>query len=191
MNKLVRNMLGSAALVASLSANATVDTYGDLLSGTYQPATTFASMTYTSIGNVYSFTLSAFDLDAIFTTGSFIGSVAVDSEYQPIISNVVGDTVVSVVDGGGPTGIFDFRFDLTGSQQERLTANETVSWDATFSQPVTLTSDSFALHVQGLTTEQGGSAWYTATPVPEPETYAMMLAGLGMLGFTARRKTKT
>jgi hypothetical protein len=190
MNKLVRNMLGSAALVASLSANASVDTYGELLSGTYQPDTTFASMTYTSIGNVYSFTLSAFDLDAIFTDGSFIGAVAVDSEYQPIISNVVGDTVVSVGDGGGPTGIFDFRFDLTGSQQDRLTANETVSWDATFSQPVTLTSDSFALHVQGLTTEQGGSGWYTATPVPEPETYAMMLAGLGMLGFTARRKTK-
>jgi hypothetical protein len=190
MNKLVRNMLGSAALVASLSANATVDTYGELLSGTYQPDTTFASMTYTNIGNVYSFTLSAFDLDAIFTDGSFIGSVAVDSEYQPTISNVVGDTLVSVANGGGPTGIFDFRFDLTGSQQTRLTANETVSWDATFSQPVTLTSDSFALHVQGLTTEQGGSGWYTATPVPEPETYAMMLAGLGMLGFTARRKTK-
>ncbi|SFE72549.1 PEP-CTERM sorting domain-containing protein [Nitrosomonas sp. Nm166] len=28
--------------------------------------------------------------------------------------------------------------------------------------------------------------------VPEPETYAMLLAGLGLLGFTAlRRKTKT
>ena len=26
------------------------------------------------------------------------------------------------------------------------------------------------------------------TPVPEPETYAMMLAGLGVLGFLARRK---
>jgi hypothetical protein len=25
-------------------------------------------------------------------------------------------------------------------------------------------------------------------PIPEPETYAMMLAGLGMLGFTARRR---
>lgn len=190
MNKLVRNMLGSAALVVSLSANATVDTYGDLLSGTYQPDTTFASMTYTNVGNVYSFTLSAFDLDAIFTDGSFIGSVAVDAESQPVISNVVGDTVVSVANGGGPTGIFDFRFDLTGPKQTRLTANETVSWDATFSQPITLTSDSFALHVQGLTTAQGESGWYTATPVPEPETYAMMLAGLGMLGFTARRKTK-
>jgi hypothetical protein len=28
------------------------------------------------------------------------------------------------------------------------------------------------------------------SPVPEPETYAMMLAGLGLLGFTARRKAK-
>lgn len=27
-------------------------------------------------------------------------------------------------------------------------------------------------------------------PVPEPETYAMMLAGLGLLGFAARRKAK-
>lgn len=28
----------------------------------------------------------------------------------------------------------------------------------------------------------------TMTPVPEPETYAMLLAGLGLLGFTARRR---
>lgn len=29
-----------------------------------------------------------------------------------------------------------------------------------------------------------------ATPVPEPETYALMLAGLGLLGFAARRSTR-
>ncbi len=28
------------------------------------------------------------------------------------------------------------------------------------------------------------------TPVPEPETYAMMLVGLGLLGFSARRRTQ-
>ena len=28
-------------------------------------------------------------------------------------------------------------------------------------------------------------------PVPEPETYAMMLAGLGMLGFAAKRRKQT
>ena len=30
----------------------------------------------------------------------------------------------------------------------------------------------------------------TLPPVPEPETYAMLLAGLGMLGFIARRRQK-
>ncbi len=29
-----------------------------------------------------------------------------------------------------------------------------------------------------------------AAPVPEPETYAMMLAGLGLLGFMAKRRAK-
>jgi hypothetical protein len=30
-----------------------------------------------------------------------------------------------------------------------------------------------------------------APPIPEPETYAMMLAGLGVIGFLARRKKKS
>lgn len=34
----------------------------------------------------------------------------------------------------------------------------------------------------------GGSGGGTITPVPEPETYAMLLAGLGLVGFAARRK---
>ena len=28
----------------------------------------------------------------------------------------------------------------------------------------------------------------TVTPIPEPETYALMLAGLGLLGIAARRR---
>ena len=32
-----------------------------------------------------------------------------------------------------------------------------------------------------------GSVTYTLVPVPEPETYAMLLAGLGLVGWAARR----
>jgi len=34
------------------------------------------------------------------------------------------------------------------------------------------------------------SANYSVTPIPEPETYALMLAGLGVVGFIARRRQK-
>jgi hypothetical protein len=29
---------------------------------------------------------------------------------------------------------------------------------------------------------------HTTSPIPEPESYAMMMAGLGLLGFIARRR---
>ena len=35
------------------------------------------------------------------------------------------------------------------------------------------------------------SQFITAAPVPEPETYAMMLVGLGMLGWVAHKRRKT
>lgn len=188
MRSALSTFLGAITLLFGVSSYAATDPYGTLLSGTFQPTETFATLSYTTTDNlVYNFTLTAFDLDAIFTAGAFIGAIAVDSDTnEPIVSNVSGDTVVSTSPGGGPTGIWDFRFDLTGPQQARLTANESVSFDATFDQAVVLGSNSFALHVQGLSDAQGGSAWYQ--PIPEPETYAMMLAGLGILGYTARRK---
>lgn len=42
------------------------------------------------------------------------------------------------------------------------------------------------IHVQGFAT--GGSESFVTTPIPEPETYAMLLAGLGLMGFVARRR---
>jgi hypothetical protein len=32
---------------------------------------------------------------------------------------------------------------------------------------------------------------HAVTPIPEPETYAMLLAGLALLGFATRRKNRT
>lgn len=34
-----------------------------------------------------------------------------------------------------------------------------------------------------------GEIFQVAAPIPEPETYAMMLAGLGFIGFSAKRKS--
>jgi hypothetical protein len=186
--RIMRRWLLALCLMAASGAQAATDFYGTLLSGTYQPSETFAALTYEGAGNVYNFTLDAYDLDAIFTSGAFIGAIAVDSAFVPTISNVTGGTVVSVSPGGGPGGGFDFRFDLTGPQQTRLTANESVSFTATFSDPVVLSANSFALHVQGLSEEQGGSAWYTSAPIPEPSTYGMILAGLGLVGFVGRKR---
>jgi hypothetical protein len=53
------------------------------------------------------------------------------------------------------------------------------------------TTDTYAVQVQG-TVGNAGSASYggsvNISAVPEPKTYAMLLAGLGLLAFTARRR---
>lgn len=64
-----------------------------------------------------------------------------------------------------------------------------------FTGPLTLVVKGTSLGKGG---SYGGYAQVTSTgsyappvsAVPEPETYAMMLAGLGLLGFAARRKAK-
>lgn len=194
MKSLHKALLISAGIFLSTSALAATEQYGTLLAGSYQPSVPFANLDVSGSGTTYNFTLTANDLNTIFAPGSFIGAVAVDANptTTPTLSNVSGDAPVSLSPGGGPTGAFDYRFDLTGPQQARLTSGESVSWTATFANPVSFEGHQFALHVQGLSTAEGGSAWYTNTsPVPEPETYGMLLAGLGMIGFVARRKKKS
>jgi hypothetical protein len=55
-----------------------------------------------------------------------------------------------------------------------------------------LAAGSYDLRIDGTAAAGGGSYWgavtLTTAPIPEPETYAMMLAGLGLMGFVARRR---
>jgi hypothetical protein len=44
------------------------------------------------------------------------------------------------------------------------------------------------VHVQGF--YGGGSESFVVTPVPEPEIYAMLLAGMGLMGLLARRRRR-
>lgn len=57
-----------------------------------------------------------------------------------------------------------------------------------------LGAGSYYLNVSGIANgSQGGlyNGAISVTAVPEPETYAMLLAGLGVMGFIARRRNKT
>lgn len=104
-------------------------------------------------------------------------------------------------------GFFDWMIDLS-SNPPRFDGTDTLGWDfagATLSQFNSLSVDGpegktgflFATHAQGLL--NGGSGWFNGqltptstpfdvTPVPEPEIYALMLAGIGAVGFITRRR---
>jgi len=73
--------------------------------------------------------------------------------------------------------------------QNGINDGESASWSFASGQYVA------GLHLQGLLNE--GSASYVAVEgpplpsIPEPQTYALLLAGLGVLGFVARRRNRT
>lgn len=109
-----------------------------------------------------------------------------------LTDNTTGQLVLSRTynagDGGG--GV-DSRFRSEGDyfytpgwQLERLTIDQSLS------------GHDFTLSLLAADCEPTGHTGYAyidgfgsyVPPVPEPETYAMMLAGLGMMGWVARRK---
>lgn len=200
--KSLKTALLSALLFTSITSHAAVEYFGDLLSGSYTPSTSFASLEVNGSGSVYDFTLTTYDLNTLFTNGAFIGRLIVETDpdislngrnaTSITITNLSGGvTSLTASNAGGPTGGWDFSFVLGQGAANRLTANETVSWRATFSQNVNFTD--YGIHVQGLTNAQGGSAWYSpsmVTPVPEPESLGMFAVGLILVSGLMARKAK-
>lgn len=201
-----RNAIAALALTMtgglSMAATTTYD-FGNLLSGNFQPSKTFASLSVTTEDNQnFAFEFKSYDLDSIFNNDAFITKLTLNNTTattaNPVISDVLGDATVKVANGGGPTGTdtwdFLFKYGTSNNEVSRLNGNETVTWKASFAGAIQFGVPAFAVHVQGLdaAVDSDGSAWYTSvTPIPEPETYAMMLAGLGLMMTVVRRRRTT
>ena len=90
-------------------------------------------------------------------------------------------------------GFYDQSFDMTLATSYRagfVTANggTTSSAFSALKDGMDAGKAYFNLHT---TAYPGGEIRaFLAAPVPEPETYAMMLAGIGMLGWMARRRQR-
>jgi hypothetical protein len=90
--------------------------------------------------------------------------------------------------------INDFSL-FTSEGVELLTATQNASgslddWSFTFDN---LAAGSYYVEISGSVLGNGAGKYnanLALAPVPEPETYAMMLGGLGLLAFSARRKQK-
>lgn len=206
-------MLAGAVAVlmcSGVQAQTAVYVFGTQLaspvSTTYQPAATFATLSVTSSDAMH----YVFDLQATANFGALFGSP--DANIRTLVFNTannvdpVGGSVQLLTGTTGVGGIwyspngtvvggitFDFSEGWWGntSANASLTSGERAVWGATFSTPTSFSAPPFALKVFGIGGSENSFAWYApsnVTPVPEPETYAMLLAGLGILGFVARRR---
>ena len=204
MSRSVRALALAAAVSFSQSAFALISYELDYaFSGDTPAGSVTASFETVSTGSV-KLTLDASVLGAgqnmknfyFNYTGASSLSFSTLTGDAPISTSVMADS--HQADGDGK---FDVLFEFSpppGQQSARFLGGEVATYLISGSG---ITEQSFfdtqfdakfgnfyaAAHIQQ-TAGPEGSGWIAA--IPEPETYAMLLAGLGLLGFAARRRMR-
>ncbi len=155
------------------------------------------------------------NLSSVFGTGAFVSSMLVNTYANsgPLSSSILTGPwgVANVIQDTKNVNTGDILWDFTekfcllkekgnscnnpDNPGARLVAEEEVKWTTTFAavqQPL-LAIPGLALKVQGYSFNgKDSSAEYTAvSAVPEPESYAMLLAGLGLMGAIVWRRRQS
>lgn len=210
-SKIVHSLLLAGFLAFSSVAHATVTTiynFGSLLTTNCPTApdsfasNPFAQLQATDGGSgSWDFILSInSNLFSSFGDGAYVSRIKFDFTLDPVVRPVVelldtNGAVKAVYASGDSSGGTNFDFGtLFGTKSsQRLTENEYVHWNVS-NLALGSSLNNMYVHVQGIGGGYCGSddcsAKYTPiiTAIPEPETYVMLLAGLGLLGFMARRR---
>jgi hypothetical protein len=133
------------------------------------------------------------DFGAKFGAGNFNNTFTDKFTFSTIGLNDV-DSLVSSISRSATVGLEITDFSLYSSTNMLVTAGTMLGsgsidlWSLNSSH---LAAGDYYVQVSGrLVSDTSGSfgANINLAPVPEPETYGMMLAGLGILGFLARRR---
>jgi hypothetical protein len=108
----------------------------------------------------------------------------------PVVIDVGSATIdIDYLAGGvtPPGGFNGYVFSFTGAP-----AILSVSLDpaSTYTPLVTIEGDSIFVNDACLTLSATSRALISVTPVPEPDIYAMMMGGLGLVSLLARRRRK-
>lgn len=207
-SKILHSLLVAGFLASGGAANAAVSTYDfgtlALASNGYSAPNSFSSNPFAKLvvddsyaAGTWRFSLTIQNnLFASFGADAYIQAMGFDYNPDPVVpptstfvsSNLGGVSTVWTGNGGqGLGGIYeiDFKTVFGMNSPGRLQQNDNVTWDISGLGASTLAG----MYIRTGFVTPGDNRWAKyVTVVPEPETYAMVLAGLGLLGFTARRR---